>query len=86
MNPIVLLDPLSYLRHDPAKGFANSPDALIYQGATACVRFDKASGTVTLEPPGADVLALLQALQALAVAQEADERAAMLAKLAKRPY
>lgn len=86
MNPIVLLEPLSYLRHDPHQGFSDLPDALQYQGATACVRFDKTTGRVSLDPPGADVLAVLQELQSLTQAQHDQEKARLLARLAERPF
>ena len=86
MNPILLLEPMTYLRHDPALGFCDSPAALEYQGAEGCVRFDKASGRVSLDPPGADGLALLQALQALATAQHDAEKARLMARLAQRPF
>ena len=56
MNPIVLLDPLSLLRHSLAYGFRDLPDALTYQSAEGCVRFDKTSGCLTLDPPETDVL------------------------------
>jgi hypothetical protein len=86
MNPIVLLEHMTYLRHSPADGFSDSPEALIFKGSSAVVRFDKSTGRVTLDPPDADLARLLQALQALASQQEREERAAMLARLAKRPY
>lgn len=84
MNPILLLEPMTYLRHSPADGFADSPEAFEYKGAEGCVRFDKASGRVTLDPPGADVLLLLQELQALAMAQHDDDKARILARLRLR--
>jgi hypothetical protein len=86
MNPIVLLEPMTYLRHSPADGFSDSPEALIFKGSSAVVRFDKSTGRVTLDPPNSDVLALLQELQALASRQHDLERATMLAKLRKRPF
>ena len=86
MNPIVLLEPMTLLRHAPDQGFSDLPDALMYQGATACVRFDKTTGRLSLDPPDADLLTVLQELQALASRQHDQERAAMLARLAKRPY
>lgn len=86
MNPLVLLEPLSLLRHDPDQGFCDSPTALTYQVATACVRFDKGNGRVDLDPPNSNVLDLLQALQALATAQHDAEKARLLARLAERPY
>ena len=86
MNPIILLEPLSYLRHAPTQGFSDLPDALQYQGAIACVRFHKATGRVSLDPPGADLLTVLKELQALASLQEREERAAMLTRLARRPF
>ena len=86
MNPLVLLEPLSLLRHDPDQGFCDSPTALTYQVATACVRFDKGNGCVDLDPPNSNVLDLLQALQALATAQHDAEKARLLARLAERPY
>lgn len=85
MNPIVLLEPLS-LRHSLADGFRDLPDALTYQSAEGCVRFDKTSGCLTLDPPETDVLGLLVELQALANLQEREERAAMLRRLARRPF
>ena len=86
MHPIALLEPLTWLRHDPAKGFCASPDALVYTGQDASVRFDKSTGRVSLDPPSADVLQLLQELQALASQQEREERAGLLAKLRQRPF
>ena len=86
MNPIVLLEPLSLLRHSPADGFRDLPDALTYQSAEGCVHFDKTSGCLTLDPPETDVLGLLVELQALANLQEREERAAMLRRLALRPF
>lgn len=86
MNPIILLEPLSMLRNSPADGFRDLPDALTYQSAEGCVRFDKTSGNLTLDPPSADILVLLQELQALTIRQHDLERAAMLAKLRKRPF
>lgn len=83
---MTLLEPMTYLRHDPAQGFCDSAEAFEYKGAEGCVRFNKASGRVSLDPPDADLARLLQALQALASQQEREERAAMLARLAKRPY
>lgn len=86
MNPILLLEPMTYLRHDPAQGFTDSAEAFEYKGAEGCVRFDKSTGRVTLDPPGADVLALLQALQALATAQHDAEKAWLMARLRQRPF
>ena len=86
MNPILLLEPMTYLRHDPAQGFTDSPAALEYQGAEGYVRFDKATGRVSLEPPGADVRGLLVELQALATAQHDAAKARLLARLAERPF
>lgn len=86
MNTIVLLEPLSHLRHSPADGFADTPEALTYQGAEGCVRFDKATGRVSLDPPDADLTRLLQALQALAMAQHDAEKARLLARLRQRPF
>ena len=86
MNAIVLLEPMTYLRHDPALGFCDSPEAFEYKGAEGCVRFDKATGRVSLDPPSADVLVLLQELQALAMAQHDQEKARLLARLAERPF
>jgi hypothetical protein len=86
MHPIVLLGPLSDLRHSPTDGFSDSPEAFEYRGSHACVRFDKATGTVTLDPPEADPGQLLVEMQALATRQEAEERAALRARLAQRPY
>lgn len=70
MHPIVLLEPLSMLRHAPDQGFRDSPTAL----------------TQELTPPDADVLQLHQALQQLAQAQHAQERAYVLAKLRQRLF
>jgi hypothetical protein len=84
MHPIVLLEPLSLLRHDPDQGFTDSPEAFIYKGSSACVRFDKTTARVTLDPPGADVLELLQELQALAQLQHDQDKARMLARLRLR--
>ncbi|MNP84568.1 hypothetical protein D3C76_1839260 [compost metagenome] len=50
------------------------------------MRFDKASGRVSLDPPSADVLVLLQELQALATAQHDAEKNRLLARLAERPF
>lgn len=86
MHPITLLEPLSYLSESPTAGFADTPQALEYHSQAGSVRFDKATGTMRLDPPTADVLALLQELQALVTDQEASERAGLLAKLARRPY
>lgn len=86
MHPIVLLGPLSDLRHSPAQGFADSPDALVYNGPDASVRFDKSTGRVTLDPPGADLAQLLQELQALAQTQHDAEKARLLARLRRRPF
>ena len=86
MNPILLLEPMTYLRHDPAQGFTDSPQAFEYKGSSACVRFDKATGRVSLEPPGADVRGLLVELQALATAQHDAEKARLMARLAQRPF
>lgn len=82
----MLLEPMSLLRHSPADGFEDSPKAFIYKGSSASVRFDKVTGQLSLDPPSADLLDVLQELQALACRQEAQERAAMRARLAKRPY
>lgn len=84
MHPIVLLGPLSDLRHAPDQGFSDSPDAFEYQGSCACVRFDKSTGRVTLDPPSANVQNLLQELQALAMAQHDAEKARLLARLRLR--
>lgn len=84
MHPIILLEPLTWLRHSPTDGFRDSPDALTYQGACASVRFDKVTGRVTLNPPGADVLQLLQELQALASAQHDQEKARLLERIRQR--
>lgn len=84
MHPIILLEPLSLLRHAPDQGFSDSPQSLTYQGATACVRFDKATGRVTLDPPDADLLAVFQELQALATRQHDDDKARILARLRLR--
>ena len=84
MHPIVLLSPLSDLRHSPTDGFSDSPEAFTYKGSSAVVRFDKATATVTLDPPGADVLVLLQELQALATAQHDQDKARILARLRQR--
>ena len=86
MHPIILLEPLSHLRHAPEQGFSDNQDAFIYRGSSACVRFDKATGSLTLDPPETDVLVLLVELQALASLQEREERAALLARLRKRPF
>lgn len=86
MNAIVLLEPMTYLRHDPAQGFCDSPDALVYTGQDAAVRFDKATGQISLDPPDADLARLLQALQALAMAQHDQEKARLLSRLAQRPF
>lgn len=86
MNPIILLEPLSYLRHAPADGFIDTPEALTYQGAKACVRFDKGSGCITLDPPGADVLQLQRELSKLTMMQNDQEKALILEKLRKRPF
>ncbi|MNE54225.1 hypothetical protein D3C76_1668690 [compost metagenome] len=74
------------MRHSLADGFRDLPDALTYQSAEGCVRFDKTSGCLTLDPPETDVLGLLVELQALANLQEREERAAMLRRLARRPF
>jgi hypothetical protein len=84
MNPIVLLEPLSYLRHSPADGFTDSPDALTYIGLGASVRFDKSTGRVTLDPPSANVLDLLQELHALAQLQHDAEKARLLDRIRQR--
>lgn len=84
MHPIALLGPLSDLHHAPDQGFSDSPEALEYKGSSAVVRFDKATAAVTLDPLGADVLALLQELQALATAQHDDDKARLLARLRLR--
>ena len=86
MHPIILLEPLSLLRHSPSDGFSDSPGALEYQGAEGCVRFDKTTGRIGLDPPSADVLVLLQALQALATAQHDAEKNRLLARLRQRPF
>lgn len=86
MNAIVLLEPMTYLRHDPALGFRDSPEAFEYKGAEGCVRFDKATGRVSLDPPSADILVLLQELQALASRQHDQEKARLLSRLAERPF
>lgn len=86
MHPIVLLEPLTWLRHDPVQGFSDSPDAFEYKGATACVRFDKATARLTLDPLSADVLQLLHELQQLAQAQHDAEKARLLARLRQRPF
>ncbi|MNC52901.1 hypothetical protein D3C76_365930 [compost metagenome] len=83
MHPIVLLGPLSDL-HAPVQGFSDRPDALTYQGACASVRFDKATAAVTLDPPSANVLELLQELQALAQLQHDAEKARLLARIRLR--
>ena len=86
MNVMTLLEPLSMLRHSPADGFCDSPEALVYNGQHAAVRFDKTTGSLSLDPPSADVLAVFQELQALASRQHDQERAAMLGRLRKRPF
>ncbi|WP_274643778.1 hypothetical protein [Pseudomonas serbica] len=86
MHPIILLEPLTWLRHDPDQGFSDSPQAFIYKGSSAVVRFDKATGRVTIDPPGTDVLQLLQELHALAMAQHDAEKAKLLARLRRRPF
>lgn len=86
MHPLTLLEPLSLLQHAPADGFHDRPDALVYIGAQAAVRFDKATGQVTLTPVSADLLQLHRELQTLAQTQEARERTRILSKLAQRPY
>lgn len=86
MNPIVLLEPLTWLRHDPDQGFSDSPQAFIYKGSSTVVRFDKATGTVTLDPPGADLLTVFKELQALAQAQHDQDKARILARLRQRPF
>ena len=86
MNPIVLLEPMTYLRHDPAQGFCDSPAALEYQGDEGRVHFDKTTGRIALDPPGADVLQLLQALHKLAQAQHDAEKARLLARIRQRPF
>lgn len=77
---------MTYMRHDPAQGFCDSPEAFEYKGAEGSVRFDKTSGCLTLDPPNSDVLALLQALQALATAQHDAEKAWLMARLRQRPF
>lgn len=84
MHPIILLEPLSLLRHSPTNGFSDSPEAFIYKGSSACVRFDKATGRVSLDPPGADVLQLLQELHALATRQHDAEKARLLDRIRQR--
>ncbi|MEC4025632.1 hypothetical protein VSO52_23050 [Pseudomonas fulva] len=82
---MTLLEPLSYLR-SPAQGFCDTSAALEYRGAAGCVRFDKATGRLTLDPPDLNVLQLHQAMQAVATQQDAAERARLLARLAQRPF
>lgn len=84
MHPIVLLGPLSDLRHSPDDGFTDNPEAFEYKGATACVRFDKGNGRVTLDPPDADLAKLLQELQALAQLQHDAEKARLLERIRQR--
>lgn len=86
MNLHVLLEPLSYLRHASDQGFSDSPQALIFKGYSAAVRFDKVSGELSLDPPSADLLGVLQELQPLASLQEREERVVMLTRLARRPF
>ena len=86
MHPIVLLSPLSDLRHAPDQGFADSHDALTYKGSSACVRFDKATARLTLDPPDADLLTVFKELQALAQAQHDQDKARILARLRQRPF
>lgn len=84
MHPITLLEPLTWLRHSPADGFSDSPDALTYTGQKACVRFDKGSGRLTLDPPDADLLTVFKEMQALATAQHDAEKARLLARIRQR--
>lgn len=86
MDSMTLLEPLSQLRHAPEQGFSDLTDALIYRGSSALVRFDKSTGRITLDPPGADVLVVLQELQRLATAQHDDEKARLVARLRQRPF
>lgn len=85
---MALLEPMSLLRHSrtPVPGLVDTTEVFAYTSSQASVCFHKRTRRLILSPPDADVLHLLQELQELANAQEAEERAWLLERLAKRPY